>query len=163
MGRNVSHKKIVEFHQEIQRRNKALKGFYRFNWVEIEGQFRSGIGTPALLLESHSTDLSSNSNKVVTFNNRRISFLIIDFTGVTDDYEKQEDVLDATEDIALDIVSFLKTESKKEGSFLHNLFDVDTVRIEKVGPIFDNMYGWNVLYTLKNKEPMCFDPEKWID
>lgn len=163
MGRNVSHKKIVEFHKEIQRRNKALKGFYRFNWVEIEGQFRSGIGTPALLLESHSTDLSSNSNKVVTFNNRRISFLILDFTGVTDDYEKQEDVLDATEDIALDIVSFLKTESKRADSFLYNLFDVDTVRIEKVGPIFDNMYGWNVLYTLKNHEPMCFDPEKWLD
>lgn len=163
MGRKVSHKKIVQFHQEIQRRNKALKGFYRFNWVEIEGQFRSGIGTPALLLESHSTDLSSNSNKVTTFNNRRISFLIIDFTGVTDDYEKQEDVLDATEDIALDIVSYLKTESKKADSFLYNLFDVDTVRIEKVGPIFDNMYGWNVLYTLKNHEPMCFDPDKWID
>ena len=163
MGRKVSHKKIVQFHKEIQRRNKALNGFYRFNWVEIEGQFRSGIGTPALLLESHSTDLSSNSNKVTTFNNRRISFLIIDFTGVTDDYEKQEDVLDETEDIALDIVSYLKYESKRADSFLYNLFDVDTVRIEKVGPIFDNMYGWNILYTLKNHEPMCFEREKWID
>lgn len=161
MARKVSHKKIVDFHREIQRKHKKLNGFYRFNWVEIESQFRSGIGAPALLLESHSTDLSSNTNKVVNFNNRRISFLLLDFTGQADDYEKQEEVLDQMEDIALDIVTYLEKEHKTETSFLYGLFDINSVRIEKVGPIFDNMYGWNVLYNIKNKEPMCFDSEKW--
>lgn len=161
MERKISYKKIVDFHREIYRKNKALKGFYRFNWVEIEGQFRNGVETPTLLLESHSTDLSSNTNKTVNFNNRRISFLILDEAGTHDDYEKQEDVLDATEDIALDIVSYLVAESKKKESFLYSLFNVDSVRIEKVGPIFGNMYGWNVLYSIKNHEPMCFNPDKW--
>lgn len=162
MRKNVSHKLVVDFHKEIAERNIDINGFYRFNWNEIEGEFRSGIGTPALLLESMSSDFSSNPNKTTSFNNRRVSFLIIDFAGRVNDFDKQEEVLDHTESICLEVAAYLKTLSQDISSWLYGLYNVDSLRIEKVGPIFDNMYGWNVLFTITNKQTMVMDPKKWI-
>ncbi|WP_289659530.1 hypothetical protein [Flavobacterium panacagri] len=159
--RILTHKPIVDFHKNISKFHKELKGFYRFNWAEINGQFRSGISTPALLLESHSAAMYSNSEKTSNFNDRSISFLILDFTGKADNYEKQEIVLDKLENVVIDIASYLKKLSKDRDSWLFGKFDVNNFSYEKVGPIFDNMYGWNVLYSLKNHEDLTFDPDQW--
>lgn len=163
MERKIDPNKLLQFHQTIATKHKLLKGFYRFNWNEIEGQFRSGVQTPALLLESHSSVLSSNANKVANFNTQSLSLVVLDFTGTFNDFEKQEQVLNNTWYIAMDIVSYLVKENANPNSFLYMLFNVDTVRIEKVGPIFDNMFGWNILYDIKNREPFCFEPDKWND
>ena len=160
MARTITHKPIVDFHQAIATAHKGINGFYRFNWAEINGKFRSGVQTPALLLESHSSDLES-SNKVTNFNNRQISFMLLDFTGKADNYAKQEEVLDTLENVALDIISYIVKQNKTQTSWLFGKFDINSVQLEKVGPIFDNMYGWNILYSLKNHESMIYDPLKW--
>jgi hypothetical protein len=159
--RTTTHSHVVSFHQAIQKAHKELFGFYRFNWNEINGQFRSGIKTPAMLLESHSAQLSPNGNNTVTFNDKNISFLLLDFTGKADSYLKQEEVLDKLENIGLDIASYLKKQNGDRTSWLFGKFDPAAFRMEKVGPIFDNMYGWNILYNLKNHEPLIYDPDKW--
>lgn len=159
--RTNTHAHIVAFHKSIALAHKEINGFYRFNWNEISGQFRSGIQTPALLLESHSAQLSTNSNNSATFNNRNISFLLLDFTGKADNYTKQEEVLDQLENVALDIASYLKEQNGNRNSWLFGKFDTASFRMEKVGPIFDNMYGWNILYTPRNHEPLCYDALKW--
>lgn len=159
--REVTHKPIVAFHKGIQVAHKLLNGFYRFNWNEINGKFRSGVGTPALLLESHSSALNTNANNTTTFNGRNISFLLLDFTGKADNYDKQEEVLDNLENVGLDIATYLKKLNGDRNSWLYGKFVTDSFKMEKVGPIFDNMYGWNVLYTLKNHEDLTFDPDKW--
>lgn len=159
--REITHKTIVGFHRTIATAHKEINGFYRFNWNEITGKFRSGVPTPALLLESHSAGLSTNSNNTATFNGRDIQFLLLDFTGKADDYNKQEDVLDKLENVALDIGSYLKKLSGDKTSWLFGKFDPNNFSYEKVGPIFDNMYGWNIIYVLKNHESLCFDPDKW--
>ncbi|MRX40570.1 hypothetical protein GJU43_14875 [Flavobacterium sp. LC2016-23] len=159
--REITHAKIVQFHREMVTFNKELKGFYRFNWNEISGNFRNGVATPTLLLESHSAELNTNSNKSTTFNGRSISFLLLDFAGKADDYNKQEEVLDRLENVAIDIASYLKLLNEDRNSWLFGKFDPNTFAYEKVGPIFDNMYGWNVLYVLKNHEDLKIDPDKW--
>lgn len=161
MERKVTHEKIIEFHKEIAERHKEINGFYRFDLKEIEGQMRSGIKAPALLLMSHSSVLSTNPNKTTNFNTRTISFLIIDNGGKLDNYVKHNEVLNATELIALDVISYCKRESNNSASFLYNLFDVANVRIEKVGPVFGTYFGWNVIYDIKNHESMVFDESKW--
>jgi hypothetical protein len=159
--RLVTHKSIVDFHQEIATAHKEIKGFYRFNWGEITNKFRSNVETPALLLESHSSGLNSNPNNTSTFNGRNISFILLDFAGKADDYNKQEIVLDNLENIGLDIASYLKKLNGDKNSWLFGKFVTDSFKMEKVGPIFDNMYGWNVLYTLKNHESLSWEPDKW--
>lgn len=161
MARIATHSKIVQFHKDIATANKEIKGFYRFDITELTGQLRRGVETPVLMLESHSTDLSQNQNNTTTFANRRVSFLLLNFTGKTDDYDKKEEVLDDLENVALDICAFIKKCHNDKNHWLYGMVDLQTVQIEKVGPILDNMYGWNVIYTLKNHEPMCYDAEKW--
>ncbi len=160
MIRETTHKNIVKVHEDIATAHKRINGFYRFDFSELAGNFRAGVGTPALLLESHSNDLNENANKTITTAQRAISFLIIDFAGKADDYDKKEEVLDDTENIALDVISYFKKQYKEQLPFFRNL-DLSRVSIDKVGPLFDQMYGWNVTYILNDKEPMCFDPEEW--
>lgn len=159
--RTTTHSHLITFHEAIAKAHKELNGFYRFNWNEINGKFRSGINTPALLLESHSAQLSTNSNNTTTFNNKNVSFLLLDFTGKADDYDKQEAVLDKLENVVLDIAAYLKKENGNRESWLYGKFETSSFHYEKVGPIFDNMYGWNILYAPKNHEPLCYDPDKW--
>lgn len=163
MERKIDPDKLLQVHETIVAKHKQINGFYRFNLNEIEGQFRKGIKTPALLLLSHSSALSANSNKTANFNTHNVSLLILDFAGKPNSFDKEDAVLNETYYLALDIISYLKKEHANEDSFLYSLFEIDSVRIEKVGPIFDNMFGWNLLYDLKNKEPFCFEPDKWED
>lgn len=159
--RTTTHKEFVKFHESIAKAHLQIKGFYRFNWNEIAGKFRSGVETPALLLESYSSELEMSNPQRTPFNGKSVSFLLLDFTGKADNYEKQEQVLNDLENIALDICSYLEKENKNRDSWFFGLFELNSFRYEKVGPIFDNMYGWNVLYTIKNKESMIYDPAKW--
>lgn len=156
-----THSEIINFHKKIAESHINIKGFYRFDVNELIGKFRSGIQTPALLLESHSSELESQTKMVSNFNSIKVSFILLDFAGKINDFDKQNEVLDRLENIALDIVSYLVTQNRTKDSWLFGMFDINSVRIEKVGPTFDNMYGWNVIYSLKNHESMVFDATKW--
>lgn len=161
MSREITHQNIVQIHQEIAQKHKLINGFYRFDFSEIIGSFREGIPTPALLLESHSSEMESQTKMVSNFNNRNISFMILEFVTDRNDFNEQNQVLDILENIGLDICSYLVKFSKDKSSRLFSVFDINTFKMEKVGPIFDNMYGWNILYTMKNREKMCFETDKW--
>lgn len=158
---SITHATITQLHKDIAAWHKGINGFYRFDMEELTNQFRGGVDTPVLMLESYSAQLSRNANKTTHWNARDISFLLLDFTGASDDYDKQEEVLSRLEGVALDIISLLEKYRKTPGHWLYGLFDVDSVKLEKFGPWFDNMYGWNILYTLKSNQPLCFEPDKW--
>lgn len=159
--RTLTFKKLVDFHRKIADAHNTINGFYRFNWNEINGQFRSGIGQPAMLLESYSAELEENANATTNFNSRAMSFLVITYAGKIGAFDQQDQVLDDLENVALDIVAYLKQQHKTSDSILFGMIEKGSIRYEKVGPLFDNMYGWNVLYILKNHEPMCYEPANW--
>jgi len=161
MARTITHKSIVDLHRTIKEKHLGINGFYRFNWDEINGNFRSGIGTPAILLESFSSDFENTSGHS-NFNNRSMSIMILDFAGKVGDYQKQEDVIDTLETIAVDILSYLKKLNETRESKFYGMISANNFKLEKVGPIFDNMYGWNILYNIKNQEILCFDVAKWL-
>lgn len=158
----IDHSTITKFHQYIADGHKGINGFYRFNWNEIEGNLRRNVKAPVMLLESYSSTMSRNSNKTANFKVRNISFLLLDYTGAPDAYNKQEEVLARLELVADDICSFLDKCRQTPGHWMYGLFDAGTFRAEKVGPIFDNMYGWNVLYDVTAKNPLCFNPDNWV-
>lgn len=159
MERIVSHATIVAYHKMIADAHLDIKGFYRFNWNEINNAFRSGVDTPALLLESHDSDVRANRNQTATFNERTISFMLLDYAS-SNDYDAQELVLDKLEKIGLDICSLLDRDRKNTAHWLWGKFD-GSLKMEKVGPVFDSFYGWNIVFSIKNQETMCFDENKW--
>jgi hypothetical protein len=158
---SVAHSKIVKLHKDIADQHVDINGFFRFNVNELLGSLRSGIQTPVLAIEAASSELESPSKQSV-FNSRAVSFIIIDFAGKPDSYDKQDEVLDKLETIVLEIGDYLATKNEDRSHWLYGLFEIDSFRYEKVGPLFDNMYGWNVLYTIKNQTTKKMDPAKWI-
>lgn len=161
MNRKISHTDINNLHRAIAAAHKGIKGYYRFDFSELNGSLRRGIETPVLMLESPSSQFSRNAIKTTNFKQRDISFLLLDFAGQVDAYDKQEEVLSRLEEVADDIASLLDKFRKDKNHWLYGLFDVATYKLEKVGPIMDNMYGWNVLYSLSSHNPLCFEPDKW--
>ena len=159
--RAITFKSLEEFHELIATAHVDINGFYMFDIAELNNRFRGGIGLPALLFEAPSSELSSETKMVSNFNKRNISFLIIDSAGAIDDYAKRKLVLNDMEGITLDITSYLVKCTKDPSHWLYGKFNINSVQIQKVGPLFDNMYGWNVLYEISTQESMCFVPEKW--
>lgn len=161
-SRTINFKTIEDFHKYVANAHVDIKSFYRFDFSEIENGLTSPIAEfPVLMLEAPSAELYSETLMVSNFNKRNVSFLVLDHAGERTDFDRQSEVLAITEGIALDIVSYFIKCYKENGHWLQGKFDINTVRIEKVGPIFDNMYGWNVLYEIRSQEKMCFVPEKW--
>jgi len=159
--RSRTSKTVTAFIKSIATAHVDSNGFYRFNIEEVNNALSDSIQLAALLLEAPSIDLSSENKMVSNFNTRNISLLIMDHVQGTDNFEAEEDVLENCEGLALDVVSYLVKCAKDKNHFLFGKFDINTVRIEKAGPLFDNMFGWNVLFDMKAHEPMCYVPEKW--
>nr|WP_322625636.1 hypothetical protein [uncultured Flavobacterium sp.] len=158
---NIRHQQITEFHQAMATAHKGINGFYRFDVSELDGNFRNGVEMPVMMLESYSGTMVPNANATTHFYYRDISFLLLDFAGKTDDYDKQEEVLTRLEGVGLDICTYLNQCRHDPNHFLYMLFDAASFRMEKYGPVFENMYGWIVMYTLKAQTSMIFDPDKW--
>lgn len=159
MQRIVSHATIVAYHKMIATAHKKINGFFRFNFSEIENSLRRGISVPALALESHDSAIEPNENQTSTFNTRTISFMLLDFAPY-DNYQKQEEVIDNLEKIGLDIGSILERDRKDRTHWLYGKYK-GRFNMQKVGPIFDSMYGWNIVYDISNQEPMCFEDSVW--
>ena len=157
----ISHTQVTELHRLLALWHKEIKGFYRFDMAELAGNLRNGVQTPVLMLESYSSQVKTNANKTANFKDRDISFLLLDYAGKADEYDKHDEVLSRLEVIGDDIASMLDHLRKDRTHWLYMLFDAGTFRMEKVGPLMDGMYGWNILYTLGSKNPLCFEPEKW--
>jgi hypothetical protein len=157
----ITHTQVTELHRLLALWHKEINGFYRFDIAELANNLRGGINAPVLMLESYSSQYKTNPNKTSNFKDRDISFLLLDYAGNADSYDKHDEVLSRMEAIGDDIASMLDRLGKDKSHWLYMLFDAGTFKMEKIGPIMGNMYGWNILYTLGSKSPLCFEPEKW--
>jgi len=157
----TTHAQVTQLHRLFALWHKDIKGFYRFDMAELAGNLRNGVKTPVLMLESYSSQFKTSPNKTANFKDRDISFLLLDYAGAADNYDKHDEVLSRLEVIGDDIASMLNHLGKDKSHWLYMLFDAGTFKMEKVGPLMGGMYGWNILYTLGSKSPLCFEPEKW--
>ena len=159
---SISYKQIQEFHQSVADAHVDIKDFYRVDFEELQGALRTNIkGFPVLMMEAPSVVLSSESKGVSTFGNREMSLLVLTNVTERENFQETENALDTTHRIALDIVSYFKKSAQEESHILFGRFYINTVRLEKVGPIIDNLYGWNILYEIKSFESMQYNPAKW--
>ena len=159
---SISYSDLYNFHQLIANAHVDIRSFYRIDFAELQGALRHQVEqSPVLFMEAPSIMLSSENKGVSTFGNRANSLLILETVREIDNTQEVEDALTKTERIALDICSYLDHKSKDSSHFLFGRFDINNVAIEKVGPLIDNYYGWNILYQIKTFESMKYNPEKW--
>ena len=160
--RTTSHNRILEYFEQLATEHVLIEGFYRFNWTEIKASLRNAPQGFMLLMESHAGDLEKEGTAV---RNRRVISALVLAPAAHDDYDKQNEIFDTSEQIVLDIVARIKHDSEglKHDSPLKWLrgFDVASVRydVNPGTPLFVNRYGYNFIIELPNPGDVCWDAE----
>ena len=155
-------KNLATQHKEIGHTEEE-KHFFRMNIEEVLTGLRSDINLPALILESFEgrlVDKKSDNNLA----NREGAFMILKKVEV-DNFDQENEFLDDSERIGLDIIKRMRRDSKTNPiqDRILKRFDYDGVSWGKVGPVFDNYYGYRFIFRLQDFENMKFDPDKWLD
>jgi len=157
--RPVSHNVIKKYFQKIANEHKQIHDFSTFNLNAARERLRSGLKTPIFLLESHSSDIEGG--RTSTFNVRTVSFLIMDHVP-RNDFEREDEIKNESEQITLDILSRMHRDGNNPEHWLYGLFDKNSVSSDTPPEfLFGDMMGYNTRLEIKNHEPLTFDPDKW--
>lgn len=159
-----THKPIIDYFESL---NAALKdfpekSFFRMDLSEINGAFRTGIGFPALGIESPELDTEgSNINNSVV--GRTFAFTVY-VNPRQGNYERQNLDLDLAEKIGWKIIARMRHDARNPESLLYNKFDSSAVSAIKIGPVFTEMlYGYRFTGTIRGSESLKLDPADWGD
>ncbi len=118
---------------------------------------RSTIEYPCLLFETPSYKITGEANQIMK---PSFAFTVLDKTN-QGDYENQNQIIDSTIEIVLEIWQKIKRDSKaREVGFRVNLekeYSIDMV--QPPGP--DYLIGWRMEVELIHPRSNCFHPEKW--
>ena len=139
----------------------AIKGFYTMDINEVLGDLRQGMQYPALILNSVNGFLSENLSAENTQNLVKAGFMVIDHADSLDDFTREMQILGETFDWSMDILTRIKNDAAC-GDFIHK-FDVNSIKFEMLGPVFDNDYGFMFTFDLRFfVSDLSYKPEEWL-
>lgn len=153
----------ISYFENIARRHKSIlhtdsaKHFYRMDIDEVLTGLRTDIRYKVLILENHEgkfTDqLSDNIYEIQSG-----AFLVLDNLAKNGDYNAIATIQDACYQIGLDIYSWIKKD--KAARVLPGI-DINSFAYQKVGPLFDNAYGYRFTFNISKANGLAFDASKW--
>ena len=153
---------IATQNKEIGHTDKETH-FYRMNVEEVLQGLRTDIHSPALILEAFEgklVDGKSDNNLA----DRMGAFMIIKQVEV-DNFDEEHKVLDDCERIGLNIIKRMRRDSRTnpiQDRLLQGL-DLNRVNWQKVGPVFDNYFGYRFIFSIIEHENMRYDDTLWLD
>ena len=159
----------VEYFEEISRQHTEIqhtddeKHFARINIEEVLTGLRSSILTPALILESFEGGLIDNKSDNILAD-RMGAFMILKQVQM-DNFTQEAEFLDDCERIGLDVIRRMRRDARVQpiqDRLLRGL-QLSKVGWMKVGPVFDNWYGYRFTFSLEDYETMKYDDSKWLD
>jgi len=142
----------IEYFRRLATEHKEINGFYMMDINEILDGLRSTVKYPALILENISGSyLASNLDNPLEVING--GFLILDHLPNPDDFQGEVTIIDRMKQIGHQIIARmlhdqLKCELLAEKAIAG--FEINTVSYEMLGPVFDNDFGFQWSFILKN-------------
>ena len=128
---------------------------------EVLGDLRRGMQYPALILNSVNGFLSENLSAENTQNLVKAGFMVIDHADSLDDFTREMQILGETFDWSMDILTRIKNDAAC-GDFIRK-FDVNSIKFEMLGPVFDNDYGFMFTFDLRFfVSDLSYKPEEWL-
>lgn len=154
--RQGTYAEYISLLEEIANRHPGIKFFHELEEKEIvEGALRKKAKYPAMMVEY--PDLGFGDNKANVDKLSLAGFAILENVPEGNDNKKRE-VLNRTELIMLDIISYLREERKKGRFHL----DTNELKANKVGPEFsDNLYGWRLEFRHRSWVDLKFYADQW--
>jgi len=146
---------FVTYFRTMATEHKDVKFFVHGASERIINQSRSDLVYPCLWLETPSMRLSDNNADVQGW--RESAFIVFE-NSPGDDYDKQDQIWQRTEVIALDIIARMRHDSRRHAFRI----DINSISIDPINTIFvDNDFGWRVEFRTDKSVPVCYHPEKW--
>jgi len=139
----------------------SIKGFYTMDINEVLGDLRQGMQYPALILNSVNGFLSENLSADNTQNLVKAGFMVIDHADSVDDFTREMQILGDTFEWSMQILSKLKNDAAC-GEFIRK-FDVNSIKFEMLGPVFDNDFGFMFTFDLRFfTGDLSYNPDLWL-
>tara|TARA_R110000850_G_scaffold277151_1_gene424846 strand:- start:39636 stop:40142 length:507 start_codon:yes stop_codon:yes gene_type:complete len=160
--KTVSHNQILSYFESLAIAHTLIDGFYRYNWEEIKSALKYKVKADKFvcLMESHAGRIDQPGTSPL--NRRTVSLLFLK-TCQPGDYDGQNNTLDTSEQILLDFVARIQEDSKnlRHDSPLRWLrgFDINSCAYDNGGPLFINMYGYNLIIELPGTADVCYDDD----
>jgi len=164
----MDHSDYISFFEDLATKHKSIlhspteKHFFRANIEEVITGLRSKIKFPAMVLESYEVrliDYKSDNIYMAPVG----AFSIIDKVE-RDNYDKENEAINTCMLIGIDIITAIREEYQ---NFRNNpnrkikYFDPATVTGYKVGPLFENCFGYRFEFQIGNPLSLKYDASKW--
>lgn len=165
--RDISSKHVLLLHSENWKEGEGKMHFARIirsatnpfdamaDIKEFIENYKDDLRFPCLLLE---TRLLNLQNKSAIEHQYNCSFFILDGTGEVNDFTSQELTITRTEQIALDVLGYLKELSKANQGIY---FDENGAQVDAVATITDNIMGVRADFNLKVTRTACYDSSRF--
>ena len=151
----------LEYFRSAASLHPSIKGFYTMDINEVLGDLRQGMQYPALILNSVNGFLSENASLDNTQGIVKAGFMVIDHADSLDDFTREMQILGETFDWSMDILTRIKNDAAC-GDFIRK-FDVNSIKFEMLGPVFDNDYGFMFTFDLRFfVSDLSYKPEEWL-
>ena len=151
----------LQYFKDTASLHPSIKGFYTMDINEVLGDLRQGMQYPALILNSVNGSLSENMSQENTQNLVKAGFMVIDHGDSVDDFAREMQILGDTFEYSMQILSRLKRDAGC-GTFIRK-FDVNSIKYEMLGPVFDNDYGFMFTFDLRFfVSDLSYKPDQWL-
>jgi hypothetical protein len=145
---------------------EARKRFTRFNIEEVFSGLRStlDLNNFCLCLESFEGNLGANNYDQV-FDNNTCAFMIVKNCG-NDNFVMETQICDQAKVIGMKVVAKMAFDAERRQRGLAPValknFDINSVQYEKVGPIFDNCFGYRFTFQVYDSLPLVYNPDDFL-
>ncbi len=151
-------KTIAETHKDIGHTDQE-KHFYRLNISEVQNTLRSIVPGKVFMLESYEGQLIDQRSDNVR-DEQLCAFMILGHVP-PGDFDQENIILGECKRIGFEVISKLYKDKKDNVAELRG-FDIGSVHYMKVGPIFDNYFGYRFTHSINDKANVAYDPAKWL-
>jgi hypothetical protein len=134
---------------------------YREMYIEeFLQKVKSKLLFPAILWEAYDNGYDDNRGDQISKIYKPAFIILLKVTPI-DDFTAQENAQQEAELIAEEILSYLK--KYFADNLTYGFFMINTINIEKVGPVDNNLWGVRCEWAFKkpNNQALYFKPENW--
>ncbi len=160
-----------EFFKGIADNNKDIKYFTRISMNVEPGESvyylqeflnsLSEMQTPMLVSEAYVSKIEDNYSDNKLFDDRGAFFILV--KGERSDFDKNLIAYQQAEDIAIQVMAYLKEYFKKPNNIIDYDYQFRDITIDRIGPIGDSLFGARVDFKYYNNAQLKLkvDPSKW--
>ena len=163
----MNTQEYVSYFREIAEKLKDIghtaenKKFTRINIEEVLNGLRSDLdmSTPVMVLENYEASFNDNRSDNV-FKDLNGALMVLQNVD-HGDYEGEAEAMDRCESAIMKIIAKMKEDRDYRQIIPLRGFELNSVRLYKVGGVFDNSYGYRMEFMLRGAVPLVVEPNDW--